>query len=136
MMNTIFYVIMKRILKLKLMMKNSCKNFVGWQGKLSPIINEENIKDEIKINENDDEACRKVEYLRQNRFMLNRKNKIENDDEDCCKKSVLEKKKGKDAGSGKHNKFNEDNLRRKTRHLVLDIDINFLNEQIKKKCNG
>lgn len=109
---------------------------MGWQGKLSPIINEENIKDEININENDDEACRKVEYLRQNRFMLNRKNKIENDDEDCCKKSVLGKKKGKDAGSGKHNKFKEDNLRRKTRYLVLDIDINFINEQIKKKCNG
>ena len=52
------------------------------------------------------------------------------------KKSCLGRKRREDSGSGEHNKFSDDNLRRKCKHLVLDNTFNFINDKIKDKYNG
>jgi hypothetical protein len=52
------------------------------------------------------------------------------------KTGLLGRKRKEDSGSGEHNKFSDDNLRRKCKHLVLDSIFNFTNEKIKEKYNG
>ena len=52
------------------------------------------------------------------------------------KNFLLGRKKREDLGSGKHNKFCDDNLRKKCKHLVLDNTFNFINDKIKEMYNG
>jgi hypothetical protein len=52
------------------------------------------------------------------------------------KNTLLGRKRKEDSGSGEHNKFSDDNLRRKCKHLVLDSAFNFINDKIKEKYNG
>jgi hypothetical protein len=74
-------------------------------------------------------------------------NEFENEDEDEAywkkpikgdknEKKRLGRKKREDAGSGEHNKFSDDHLRRKVKYLVLDNTFMFINEKIKKIYNG
>ena len=51
-------------------------------------------------------------------------------------RKLLGRKKREDSGSGEHNKFSDDNLRRKVKHLVIDSTFKFINEKIKKIYNG
>lgn len=61
---------------------------------------------------------------------------IEKDkDETKIKKSVGRKRQA-ESGSGKHNRFSDDNLRKKCKHLVLDSVFNFINDKINEKYNG
>ena len=50
--------------------------------------------------------------------------------------NFLGRKKRTDSESGKHNKFCDDNLRKKCKHLVLDTALNFINGKIKEIFNG
>ena len=85
-------------------------------------IDEKNNKDEISENENDDE----VYFIKPNKGDKNEKKQ----------KKLLGRKKKEETGSGEHNKFTDDNLRRKIKHLVLDSTFKFINEKIKKIYNG
>ena len=51
-------------------------------------------------------------------------------------KAVIKKKRGRPGTTGDHNKFSDDNLRRKVKHLLLDDLINFINNKIYKIYNG
>ena len=51
-------------------------------------------------------------------------------------KNLLGRKKRKDYCNGEHNKYSDDNLRRKAKNLVLDYTMDFLNEAIKDIYNG
>ena len=47
------------------------------------------------------------------------------------KNDLLRKKRGRKGTSGKHNKFSDDNLLRKCKHLILKIFFNFINKKIR-----
>ena len=51
-------------------------------------------------------------------------------------KTVIRKKRGRPGTTGDHNKFSDDNLRRKVKHLLLDHLISFLNNIIYKVYDG
>ena len=55
---------------------------------------------------------------------------------DINKKNHLGRKRRNDCCNGEHNKYSEDNLRRKAKNLVLDYTMDFLNETIKNIYNG
>ena len=48
----------------------------------------------------------------------------------------LGKKRGRTGTTGAHNKFSDDNIRKKCKHIVLNILFNFINEKINKKYNN
>jgi hypothetical protein len=85
-------------------------------------MDEQNNKDELNQSENDNE----VYY----------KKPIKGDTIDKKQTKLLGRKKRNDEESGEHNKFSDDNLRRKVKHLVLDNIFKFINEKIKKIYNG
>ena len=64
--------------------------------------------------------------------------KIENKElkKSLNEKTYLGRKRRKDYCNGEHNKYSDDNLRRKAKNLVLDYTMDFLNETIKKVYNG
>ena len=51
-------------------------------------------------------------------------------------KTHLGRKRRYDYCNGEHNKYSDDNLRRKAKNLVLDYTMDFLNETIKNVYNG
>lgn len=51
-------------------------------------------------------------------------------------KTHLGRKRRHDYCNGEHNKYSDDNLRRKAKNLVLDYTMDFLNETIKNVYNG
>ena len=51
-------------------------------------------------------------------------------------KSHLGRKRKNENSFGKHNKFSDDNLRRKAKSLIIDYSLEFLNEKIKKIYKG
>ena len=60
--------------------------------------------------------------------------KIDDDDYKKKGKEILKRKRGrkvKGSNSGEHNKFSDDNLRRKVKHLVLKNVFDFINEKIR-----
>ena len=48
----------------------------------------------------------------------------------------LGKKRGRTGTTGAHNKFSDDNIRKKCKHIVLNILFHFINEKINKKYNN
>ena len=44
---------------------------------------------------------------------------------------VLRKKRGRYRTTGSHNKFSDDNIRRKCKHLILQSVMEYINEKIK-----
>ena len=86
------------------------------------IMDKKNNKDKINHFENDDE----VYYKKSNKNGKNEKKQTK----------FLGRKKREEAGSSVHNKFSDDNLRRKVKHLVLDNTFKFINGKIKKIYNG
>jgi hypothetical protein len=51
-------------------------------------------------------------------------------------KALLGRKKKSENIKGKHNKFSEDNLRRKVKHLVIRSIMNYINEKIESLYKG
>lgn len=45
----------------------------------------------------------------------------------------LEKKRGREGTTGAHNKFSDDNIRRKCKHIILNILFHFINKKIFQK---
>ena len=86
------------------------------------IMDKKNNKDKTNHFENDDE----VYYKKPNKDDKNEKKQTK----------FLGRKKREEAGSSVHNKFSDDNLRRKVKHLVLDNTFKFINGKIKKIYNG
>ena len=52
------------------------------------------------------------------------------------KQTLLGRKKKSENIKGKHNKFSEDNLRRKVKHLVIRSIMNYINEKIESLYKG
>ena len=50
--------------------------------------------------------------------------------------SQLGRKKARNGSEGKHNKFSDDNLRRKIKHIILSNIMDFINEKIYIMYNG
>ena len=92
-------------------------------------MNEKGDENEDQVKEED-----KMDLIKQEETYINYP--VEKDKIETKKKSSLGRKRREDSGSGEHNKFSEDNLRRKCKHLVLDNTFNFINDKIKEKYNG
>ena len=52
------------------------------------------------------------------------------------KKKTFGRKKKSDKTKGEHNKYSDDNIRRKCKHLILNSIMEFINEKIKIIYNG
>ena len=90
---------------------------------------------ETTINEKENKKNKdEMNHFKTEEVYLN--NQIKSDKNEKKKKSLLGRKRKGDSGIGSHSKYSDDNLRRKCKHLVLDNDLKFLNEQIEEKYNG
>ena len=92
-------------------------------------INEKEIEDKDKDKDKD-----KMNHIIPEDTYINYP--AETDKIETKKKSSLGRKRRDDSEGGEHNKFSDDNLRRKCKHLVLDNTFNFINDKIKDKYNG
>ena len=90
---------------------------------------EKNIID-ININLEDNSLFIKKEDKEEN---LEKKQKNEKTETKKCGR-----KRGRNNGNNKneHNKYSDDNIRRKIKHIILKYTLKFLNIQIKKVYNG
>jgi len=88
-------------------------------------LNEKEIKNKDKV---------KTNQIKVEETQINYPNEKEKNE--TKKNGLLGRKRKGDSGSGDHNKFSEDNLRRKCKHLVLDSTFNFINKKIKEKYEG
>jgi len=89
-------------------------------------------KETMNIKKAKDEMNHIKDKTNVNNEPINKKEKINKKG----KNFLLGRKKREDLGSGKHNKFCDDNLRKKCKHLVLDNTFNFINDKIKEMYNG
>ena len=71
-----------------------------------------------------------------NKNNLNSNNISETKNNNLISISHLGRKRKSDKTIGQHNRFSDDNLRRKCKHIMLDIIKDFINEKIKKIYNG
>lgn len=70
--------------------------------------------------------------LQENLYANNNKEPQENSNNN----DLLGKKQNRTKKTGNHNKYTDDNLRRKCKHIVLSNTFNFINEIIKKKYDN
>jgi hypothetical protein len=91
-------------------------------------------KETIEKNKNKDNDQEKIKQIKTEESHNNYP--VQKEKNGTQKKSLLGRKRKEDSGSGEHNKFSDDNLRRKCKHLVLDSAFNFINDKIKEKYNG
>ena len=104
-----------------------------------------------EVDKNKDFASAKEEYINfkgkdqmdnKNNFFFNTKdNSFLTSPKEEKLKIVINKlgrktKRDSDEGEGKHSKFSDDNLIRKSKHLALKYTLKFINEAIKKVYNG
>jgi len=90
-----------------------------------------------KLTEKKNNNIDKMNQIKTDEISFNYQNKEKNKENKVNKeKKLLGRKKKEDSGSGDHNKYSDDNLRRKCKHLVLDSAFKLLNEKIKKIYNG
>jgi len=87
-----------------------------------------------KLTEKKNNNIDKMNQIKTDEISFNYQNKEKNKENKV--KKLLGRKKKEDSGSGDHNKYSDDNLRRKCKHLVLDSAFKLLNEKIKKIFNG
>ena len=100
-----------------------------------PTMNNKNNKDEMnQIKTDEIYFYQNKEENKENKG--NQETKINQKNKENKEKKLLGRKKREDSGSGDHNKFSDDNLRRKVKHLVIDSAFKFINEKIKKIYNG
>ena len=60
---------------------------------------------------------------------------LKNEQNEICKFLTIGKKRGRNS-LGEHNKFSDDNLRRKVKHLVLSETMKFINNKISELYEG
>ena len=105
----------------------------------SDINNFKHIEKDFKLNRNEEKTC---DVFGQNIFSIIKKNndnhtqstdcfEFEKSNKNLFKKSRLGRKRKDDNTIGEHNKFSDDNLRRKSKSLVMDYALEFINERIK-----
>ena len=100
-----------------------------------PTMNNKNNKDEMnQIKTDEIYFNQNKEENKENKG--NQETKVNQKNKENKEKKLLGRKKREDSGSGDHNKFSDDNLRRKVKHLVIDSAFKFINEKIKKIYNG
>ena len=63
-------------------------------------------------------------------------NQIKKDKNAKKRKGLLGRKRKGDSTSSSHSKYSDDNLRRVSKHLVLDSDFKLINKKIEEKYNG
>ena len=97
-------------------------NIIGLPTKETMNINEK--KDEK--NPIKDDKTNYTNYSIDKKKKINRKGQI----------SLLGRKKRAESQDGEHNKFSDDNLRKKVKHLVLDTAFNFINDKINEIYKG
>ena len=91
-------------------------------------------KETMKENKDKDKVQVKIKNIKDEKDHINYP--IEKEKDETKKNSLLGRKRKGDLSTGEHNKFSDDNLRRKSKHLVLDSIFNFTNKKIKEKYNG
>ena len=101
---------------------NNVNNTFGLPTKSTINLNE----NKGEINQIKDDKSNKINYPNDKKKKLNKKGEI----------IFYGRKKKADSGTGEHNKFSDDNLRRKCKHLVLVNTFKFINEKIKKIYKG
>ena len=90
--------------------------------------------DEYNQSENSDKEIKEININIEDSKEINNKNKNKNKSD---KKKCGRKRKMPDSDDQiEHNKFSDDNLRRKCKHLVLKYSFKYINDQIKEKYNG
>ena len=97
-------------------------NIIGLPTKETMSINEK--KDER--NPIKDDKTNYTNYSIDKKKKINKKGQI----------SLLGRKKRAESQDGEHNKFSDDNLRKKVKHLVLDTAFNYINEKINEIYKG
>ena len=97
-------------------------NIIGLPTKETMSINEK--KDER--NPIKDDKTNYTNYSIDKKKKINKKGQI----------SLLGRKKRAESQDGEHNKFSDDNLRKKVKHLVLDTAFNFINDKINEIYKG
>ena len=60
---------------------------------------------------------------------------LKNEQNEICEFLTIGKKRGRNS-SGEHNKFSDDNLRRKVKHIVLSETMKFINNKISEYYEG
>lgn len=98
-------------------------NIIGLPTKTTTT-NIKEIKDEIEQNK--DGKTSTINY------QIDKKKKKNKAGQIC----LLGRKKRAFSGTGEHNKFCDDNLRKKCKHLVLENTFNFINDKIKEIFKG
>ena len=105
----------------------------------SEINNFKHIEKGIKLNISEEKT---YDVFGQNIFSIIKKNndnptqstdcfEFEKSNKNLFKKNRLGRKRKDDNTIGEHNKFSDDNLRRKSKSLVMDYALKFINERIK-----
>ena len=97
-------------------------NIIGLPTKETMSINEK--KDER--NPIKDDKTNYTNYSIDKKKKINKKGQI----------SLLGRKKRAESQDGEHNKFSDDNLRKKVKHLVLDTAFKFINDKINEIYKG
>ena len=97
-------------------------NIIGLPTKASMSINEK----KAESNPNKDDKTNYINYPIDKKKKINKKGQI----------SLLGRKKRAESQSGEHNKFSDDNLIKKCKHLVLDTAFNFINDKINEIFEG
>jgi len=91
------------------------------------------IKETMSINEKKDERNPiKDDKTNYTNYSIDKKKKINKKGQI----SLLGRKKRAESQDGEHNKFSDDNLRKKVKHLVLDTAFNFINNKINEIYKG
>ena len=62
--------------------------------------------------------------------------KVNQNEADGTSLAITKKKRGRPGTTGNHNKFCDDNIRTKCKHLILKTVLEFINKKIKEKYNG
>ena len=97
---------------------------------------EENEKKEEKLKEEKKEKNEKNEKKEENEEKLEILKKTEKNEKKRCGRKKLRNDDNDNKNQNVHNKYSDDNIRRKIKHIILKNILIFLNNQIKKIYNG
>ena len=112
----------------------ACDNNINRNNALFGLPTKATMNEKENEEQNQDKEEDKMNFIKKEETYINYP--VEKDKKETKKKSTLGRKRREDSGSGEHNKFSDDNLRRKCKHLVLENIFNFINDKIKEKYNG
>ena len=137
-------------------------NFIIWSSKspdeffdnsICQINESTNFKSNEKENINNNEGRTNLSNIEENKFKQELDNIIKKKEEEKLEESkeleieikneekdneekLFGRKKANSTKKGKHNKYSDDNLVRKCKHLLLDTIMKFINKRIKEIYNG